>query len=48
MAATDELEGDEPAILPINAYELVLLHQSQWINLVEILRRLQCLPREKS
>jgi hypothetical protein len=29
MAATNELEGDEPAILPTNTYELVLLHRSQ-------------------
>jgi hypothetical protein len=48
MAAIDEPEGDELAILPANTYELVLLHRSQWVNSVENLQRLQCLPREKS
>jgi hypothetical protein len=40
MVATDEPEGDELAILPTNTYELVLLHRSQRVNSVEILRRL--------
>jgi hypothetical protein len=40
MATIKELEGDEPAILPDNAYELILLHRSQRVNLVEVPQKL--------